>query len=760
MSFPLELAPLAPLVQLLPDAAFIQDSEGRWRALNRPARLLLGLELGQVQGRSSLELAQRLPSRTDLFQLCAKQEQEAWLHRQAIRVEARLAVGTGERDLELTFIPLFGAHGRRDGIIGIARDQTQQVRTAAALRASERRYRDIFATNAVSIWEEDFSAARQEVERLRAQGVSDLRAYFHDHPEFLRHCTALVRVIDVNDTTLQLFGARHKEELLGPLSRLIAPNSLPCFGEQLIALMEGNDHYACETTNRNLRGEELHLLLRLTVPDYGNSDLVLVNLIDITDRKRAEEALRESREKLAEAQYIARMGNWERNLESGKTIWSDQVFRLFGFEPQSFEPSLDRLVELIHPLDRERLDRELEAAYGGDPYSVEYRILRQGEVAHLREYARIDRDRHGQPLRIIGTVQDVTDIRRSEALTERLGRILDRSPNEIFVTDAQTLRFIQVNRGGRRKLGYSLEQLLNMTPLDICPTLNNEQMEQQIRLCLEGAESITFEGEFERSDGSRYPMEARLHYSPEEQPPVFVAITQDISERKAVERMKAEFIASISHELRTPLTALVGALSLITGGLAGPHRDELIDIAMKNSERLLTLINDLLDLKTLESGKVEFRLHRHDLMTLVEQAVEMGRGLAAAFDVRIRVVHALPAAAVEVDGSRLVQVLGNLLANAAKFSPEGSEVEVSVERHGDRARVSVCDQGEGVPEEFRPRLFQRFAQADGSSTRRRGGTGLGLAISRAIVEAMGGAIGVEHPARGACFYFELPLLPE
>jgi PAS domain S-box-containing protein len=238
---------------------------------------------------------------------------------------------------------------------------------------------------------------------------------------------------------------------------------------------------------------------------------------------------------------------------------------------------------------------------------------------------------------------------------------------------------------------------------------------------------------------------------------------RDISERKVVEQMKNEFVSVVSHELRTPLTSIRGALGLVNGGVAGelpPQARKMIDIAIKNSDRLIRLINDILDIEKIESGKMAFRFKPIDLRRLITATLEANRAYAAGLNVALETAEPLPALYVHGDADRLNQVLTNLLANAAKFSPPGAAVVVGAETHNGMARVTVRDAGPGIPEAFRERIFQKFAQADSSNTRRQGGTGLGLSISRAIVERHHGRIGFTTELNvGTTFYVDLPALP-
>jgi len=241
-----------------------------------------------------------------------------------------------------------------------------------------------------------------------------------------------------------------------------------------------------------------------------------------------------------------------------------------------------------------------------------------------------------------------------------------------------------------------------------------------------------------------------------------VVMIADITERKQVERMKSEFVSTVSHELRTPLTSIAGSLSLVLGGVAGnlPERvQQLLGIAKKNCDRLVRLINDILDIEKIESGKMTFDMRPLGLVPLVRQAIEDNRAYAEGYSVEFELTTDGRELQVNGDSDRLTQVITNLLSNAVKFSPKGEQVTVAVRTRGERARIEVIDRGPGIPEEFRSRIFGKFAQADARDSRQKGGTGLGLSICKAIVEKHSGSIGFETTSgQGSRFYFELPLL--
>ncbi len=239
-------------------------------------------------------------------------------------------------------------------------------------------------------------------------------------------------------------------------------------------------------------------------------------------------------------------------------------------------------------------------------------------------------------------------------------------------------------------------------------------------------------------------------------------ITHDITDRKEAERLKSEFVSTVSHELRTPLTSIHGSLGLLVSGAAGTVSKQcsaLLDIAHKNTGRLVRLIDDILDVEKLDAGKMAFDMKPYQVDELLGQALEANNAYADKFAVKLRCTATVPGAEISIDADRFAQVMANLISNAVKYSPEGSEVDISAHSMGGYIRFSVTDCGPGIPLHFRDRLFHHFTQADSSDTRQKGGTGLGLSISKSIVERMGGTIGfMTEENQGTTFYFELKLL--
>ncbi|MEZ5540861.1 MAG: PAS domain S-box protein [Pseudomonadota bacterium] len=263
-----------------------------------------------------------------------------------------------------------------------------------------------------------------------------------------------------------------------------------------------------------------------------------------------------------------------------------------------------------------------------------------------------------------------------------------------------------------------------------------------------------------RRDGSVFPMDLAVSEMYAGGARMFTGVVRDITERKAADRIKNEFISVVSHELRTPLTSIHGSLRLIEGGMAGKisrNCTELVRLANKNVERLIRLINDLLDIEKMEAGKYSYQLEPMGIRDVLEYAIRESSGYAQEHDVTLACAAIPDDIEANIDRDRIIQVMVNLLSNAVKFSPENSVVEITAGLNGNQLRVSVTDHGTGIPSEFQDSVFKKFCQSDSSDSRKLGGTGLGLSICKSIIEGHGGKIGFDTmPGQGTTFYFELP----
>jgi PAS domain S-box-containing protein len=351
---------------------------------------------------------------------------------------------------------------------------------------------------------------------------------------------------------------------------------------------------------------------------------------------------------------------------------------------------------------------------------------------------------------------------------ERLQAILDNAGDGV-VTLAADGRILSFNPAAGQMFGRASALLVDTPVMDLVAPASQAEvtafMTDLARQPRGVAASVRREVQCLRADGSAFPAEIVITRMRGTAAGGYTTIVRDVSERKKVETMKNEFIATVSHELRTPLTSVRGSLGLLLGGAAGeipPKARGLLDIATSNCDRLVRLINDMLDVEKIESGNVRFELSPQALLPLVRQAMASTEAYAAPLKVRYALRPDAVPARVLADADRLTQVVVNLLSNAAKFSPAGGEVEIGLQWLPGAVRgvrLSIGDRGPGIPEALRPRMFARFVQADGTDARSKPGTGLGLAISKAIVERLGGRIGFADRAGGGTeFFVELPAL--
>lgn len=264
-----------------------------------------------------------------------------------------------------------------------------------------------------------------------------------------------------------------------------------------------------------------------------------------------------------------------------------------------------------------------------------------------------------------------------------------------------------------------------------------------------------------RSNGHEFPLEVSFRKVEAGTRHFFTGIVRDITERKNLENAKSEFMASVSHELRTPLTSILGALGMLKEDLADKidsDSAQLLRIAYLNGQRLNTLINDILDIGKLDAGMMVFHQDKIAIRDLVQEAQQLNEPFARNAGITLRTQTPLERIDVNVDHSRFIQVLTNLISNACKFSPKGETVFIFAESDGDLATVRVIDHGAGIPDEFRGRIFQRFAQAHSARNHQKTGTGLGLNVSKTMIEKMGGRIGYESvEGKGATFFVQIPV---
>ncbi len=581
------------------------------------------------------------------------------------------------------------------------------------------------------------------------------------------------RLLRVNQAFCAMFGYS-QDELLAPGAPGVSqPDDT---AEDILqrgrALAGEIDTYQREKRYLHKSGEELWAALTCSlVRDvHGRPLHFLSQLQDITERRLAEQLLRANEERFRALVELSTDWFWEQDAHFRFVQISGELNKTGSSSgPGSSIGKLRRELPYVN-MDESQWaahEAQLERREPFRDFEVT-RLDAQGQVRHLCISGVPVFDASGCFTGYRGTGRDTTDMRRSSdrvrASELQLREITDAVPALIAYVDAdQRCRFH--NRAYQEAFGLSSENILGKSMRELMEPAFYEALRPKVEEVLSGY-PVVYERKQRTAKGEvRYYV---VNYFPrygegadEGKVIGFYSLATDITELKRIDRLKTEFVSTVSHELRTPLTSIRGSLGLLSGGVAGPLPDaamKLIGIAKSNCERLIRLINDILDIEKIESGKMQLDLQPMALMPLMVQAIAANEGYGLANNVSLTLHCEDPELQVKVEADRLAQVVANLLSNALKFSPTGGTVEVHVAKAGLGVRVEVRDHGPGIPEAFRTRIFQKFSQADSSDTRQKGGTGLGLNISRAIVERMGGSIGFESQlGKGTTFFFELPL---
>ncbi|MBS1953919.1 MAG: PAS domain S-box protein [Cyanobacteria bacterium SZAS-4] len=320
-------------------------------------------------------------------------------------------------------------------------------------------------------------------------------------------------------------------------------------------------------------------------------------------------------------------------------------------------------------------------------------------------------------------------------------------------------RFAAVNPASTTVWGLAPDELLGTRISQMVFKDDVNDTLEKIKQIISDQSSGAFENRVIRSDKTLVDMNWTAQWSGEEK--TLYCVAHDITERKQIDRLKADFVAMVSHDLRTPLNSVQGFLELLGAEAYGNLNEEgydSLEITEASVKRLIALINDLLDLEKMESGMLELRIGKTNLKTVLTSSIGSVISFAKQAGVEVKISNDA-SLVLDADSDRLVQVVVNLLSNAIKFSPKGSQVSIDIDKLSDSVRVNIRDRGRGVPESMRESIFERFKQVELNDERKKGGSGLGLAICKAIVERHGGKIGVEPGADqvGSVFWFTLPL---
>ena len=506
-------------------------------------------------------------------------------------------------------------------------------------------------------------------------------------------------------------------------------------------------------------------------------------LTDITERKQEHENLQRSQTMLARTEGRAHIGSWEWDVATDNVTWSEELFRIFQRDPHSGAPSLAEHVQLYDPQDLQRLTVAVDAAVNhGTPYELELRAFRNDgciRTCLARGHAEMNtRTHNGRASRLFGSLQDITERKQADAERERLHTIIEESPEFIAITDMQA-RHIYLNKAGARMVG--LPENVDLSTLEIKhmhpPWATRRVMEEAIPLVIQEG---LWQGEnaLLHCDGGEIPVSQLLlvHRDAQGKPEYLSTIMRDISRQKtsqieltrakeaaeAANLSKSRFLATMSHEIRTPMNGILGmAQLLLMSDVDKDEREDYSRTILSSGRILLTLLNDILDLSKIESGKVQLESIAFEPARLIHQTNTLFLGTAHANNLQLQGLwHGPLDQRYLADVHRVQQMLSNLASNAIKFTHQGSvRIEgTEISREGQTALLefSVTDTGIGIAPDKINLLFKPFSQTDSSTTREFGGTGLGLSIVSQLARMMGGDVGIESKVgKGSRFWFRL-----
>ena len=542
-----------------------------------------------------------------------------------------------------------------------------------------------------------------------------------------------------------------------------------------------------ELSHRIVRpsGEIRHIHSRANFTDSGMESgwrRCVGASIDITERKHTDDSLLASEARLAEAQRIANMGNWEFVAATGTVHWSDECYRIFGQDKDSFSPSHETFLACVHPDDREKVKRVLVPGWRPKGrYSHEHRIVRpDGETRHLQEWVVPYYDETGAVIRRVGAVQDITERKQTDQALRKSERQLQQSIDNVpaliaFIDADRRYRF--ANRAYESWYGKSPVDIIGLTVPEVLGPANAQQIETYIAGALAG-ERQDYLVSFDTAGGVRREVKGTFMPSKADDGTVlgFHVLAQDVTKEKVAEeallhakemaedasRAKSNFLATMSHELRTPLNAIIGFSEIIAKEILGPvGKPEYLEYAQdihNSGGLLLDIIGEILDYSKLESGKEPLFEETFDVPETVRGCLALVATIADQGGLKVECDAAASLPPFRADKRKLTQMLSNLLSNAVKFTEAGGCIGVRVRAApGIGYQFQVYDNGIGIPAEDIPRALLPFEQVDNSLTRKFPGTGLGLPLCKSFAEMHGGTLELtSEPGKGTTATLRFP----
>jgi PAS domain S-box-containing protein len=595
--------------------------------------------------------------------------------------------------------------------------------------------------------------------------------------EFIGMCDTEGVPFFINDAGLRLVGLDSLEQgLKTPVKEFFFQEDQAFIMDEFFPAVFQNGRGEIEIRFRHFKtGDALWMIYNVFSLKDLNDKIIGLGTVstNITARKQAEEALRDSQRDLNRAQAVSHTGNWRMDVCNNILKWSDENFRIFGV-PKGTPLTYQSFLDVVHPEDHDFVDAAWKAALTGMPYDIEHRILVGDKVKWVHELAELEFDEHGTLLGAFGTTDDITDIKNTqEALQQERGflrQVIDAAPSVIFVRDREG-RFLLGNEALAQSYGTSPESLIGLTEENFNP--NTDEVAHFYRNDLDvistGNSKVIPEVKVTHTDGSvHWYNTVKIPLIDDDKCNKVLVVATDVTERKRAEealrladRRKDEFLAMLAHELRNPLAPIRNAVQLLKmQGATDPKLAWSLNVIDRQVTHMTLLLDDLLDVARIMHGKIALKAECFELTDIVNNAIETSRPLIESRGQELIISQTATSQWIEGDHVRLAQVLSNLLNNAAKYTSEGGKITLSVTRDGSDAIIEVRDTGIGISPDILPHVFDLFTQADRSLAHSQGGLGLGLTLVRRLVEIHGGTVTAASAGigKGSSFMVRLPAL--
>jgi len=533
-------------------------------------------------------------------------------------------------------------------------------------------------------------------------------------------------------------------------------------------LLQGNT-IQCNNRNYHKDGKviDCEWYNSVLLDESGNLVSILSLAQDVSDRKKTEIALRESEEKFRQLAENIQAVFWMKDTQTQKIVYLSNAYQsIWQRSCESVYQNRLNWLETLHPKDRQRLASVFDEVKTEEPFEIEYRIIRpDGSVRWISDRAFPILNEVGEIIRVAGIAEDITDRKQAEKALrdseEKFRQLTENIQALFWITDYQNQKIIYVSHAYEKIWQRSRESVYQnfWSWLEAIHPNDLSLVEAAIKQQKETGKSDTIY-RIVRPDGSvRWIRDRAFPIVNESGEIIRIAgIAEDITEQQQIEQIKNEFIGIVSHELRTPLTAIQMSLGLLQTGVYNNNPEKfqrMLNIALLDTNRLVNLVNDILDLERLESGRTVLERNIYQAAELMQQAVNGMEALAISEQITLKFNDS--DAQVWAAKDAIVQTLTNLISNAIKFSPPNSTITLNAESQTDMVLFQVCDRGRGIPADKLEVIFGRFQQVDASDSREKGGTGLGLAICQSIIQQHGGEIWVESTlGKGSTFFFTLP----